>query len=89
MKKDSSAGTTVDSSTNTDVSSVSQPIAKHNVVGSASRPKSVYEIFWNDFIKTNDYKGCVEAMQQKGMAQPYIDNILRYAFDAGYRCPKV
>lgn len=60
-----------------------------HVVGSASRPKSLYEMYWYEFMKSNDYKGCVEAMGKKGMVQPYIDNILRYAFDAGYRTPKV
>lgn len=53
------------------------------------KPKTLYAMYWAEFKKTNEYTSCLEAMILKGHKQPYIDNILRTAFDAGYNCPKV
>lgn len=52
------------------------------------QPKTLYAMYWADFKKTKEYRGCVDIMLGKGMRQPYIDNILRTPFDAGYNCPK-
>ena len=43
-----------------------------------------YSKEWDAFKKTIDYKKCVAAMKKSAMRQPYIDNILRLAFDAGW-----
>lgn len=39
---------------------------------------------WGVYTKTSCYTGSVQAMKEKGMQQPYIDNILRRAFDAAW-----
>jgi hypothetical protein len=43
-----------------------------------------YSRIWAEFTKGNQYASCVKTLSEKGMVQPYIDNILRTAFDAGY-----
>ena len=43
-----------------------------------------YQTAWEEYKKTNEYACAVEAMRQKFHHQPFIDNILRSAFDAGY-----
>lgn len=35
---------------------------------------------WERYTKTSDYLGCANEMRNKGMVQPYIDNILQRAF---------
>ena len=40
---------------------------------------------WHEFKKTKEYKGASESMKAKGVKQPYRDNILRVAFDAGWK----
>lgn len=39
---------------------------------------------WEEYTKTEGYLGCVKAMRSKGMVQPYIDNIMRRAFDFAF-----
>lgn len=43
-----------------------------------------YSVAWNKYLTTSDYKTSVEQMSKHGMKQPYIDNILRLSFDAGW-----
>jgi hypothetical protein len=43
-----------------------------------------YSQSWTEFKEGDDYARCVKTLSGKGMVQPYIDNILRTAFDAGY-----
>ena len=39
---------------------------------------------WIDFKKTEQYKSTSESLKKYGVNQPYRDNILRVAFDAGW-----
>lgn len=39
---------------------------------------------WIEFKKTKEYKSTSESLRNYGVKQPYRDNILRVAFDAGW-----
>lgn len=43
-----------------------------------------YAKAWNAFIDSSEYRASVDAMVAAGMKQPYVDNILRSAFEAGW-----
>lgn len=45
---------------------------------------TTYSYAWSVYIKTPGYQTTVKLMKNKGFEQPYIDNILREAFDAGW-----
>ncbi len=47
-----------------------------------------YAKAWNDYFQTKGYKESISVMYKRGMVQPYIDNILRDAFDAGWNSKK-
>lgn len=46
--------------------------------------KTHYSKAWCNYIKSTDYSNSVKELISKGLIQPYIDNILKGAFDAGY-----
>lgn len=43
-----------------------------------------YAQAWKNYRQTADYLKSEAALINKGINQPYADNILRSAFDAGY-----
>jgi hypothetical protein len=49
-----------------------------------NRVLTEYEMAWNIFITSDGYRDCHYALADKGIRMPYIENILRVAFDAGY-----
>lgn len=53
-------------------------------IGSRSGAITPYSAAWKWYTRSADYKNSVEILLSKGLVQPYIDNILRSAFDAGY-----
>ena len=44
---------------------------------------------WTEYKKTIDYKNASNALKDKGIKQPYRDNILMGAFSAGWGKKKV
>lgn len=44
-----------------------------------------YQKAWNEYTSTERYTSSVNVMAMAGMKQPYIDNILRSAFDAAWK----
>lgn len=46
--------------------------------------KTHYSVAWGRYTETKSYLTSVKEMTNHGMKQPYIDNILRLAFNAGY-----
>lgn len=46
---------------------------------------SQYAQAWKEYRQTGDYLRSESALQKKGITQPYADNILRSAFDGGYK----
>lgn len=51
--------------------------------------KTNYAQAWNEFIESQEHTRCVNEMMKHGMKQPYIDNILRIAFDDGWNASGV
>lgn len=43
-----------------------------------------YSKAWKQYCSTQSYSALVTLMLMKGLQQPYIDNILRDTFDAGW-----
>ena len=43
-----------------------------------------HSIAWNNYKSTLDYKTSIAMLKNKGILQPYADNMLRYAFDAAW-----
>jgi len=43
-----------------------------------------YAKAWAEFKESSSYQSLVKTMQDKGFNHPYLDNILRTAFDAGW-----
>lgn len=43
-----------------------------------------YSKAWENYKMSNSYDKSVEQMIKHGMKQPYVDNILRLSFDAGW-----
>lgn len=39
---------------------------------------------WDDYKETKEYKQTVDLLKNKGMNQPYIDNVIFLSFTAGY-----
>jgi hypothetical protein len=50
-----------------------------------SKISTHYSMMWHSHTQTADYKLSVSEMQKAGMKHPYIENILRISFDAGYK----
>lgn len=48
-------------------------------------PMTQYQTAWAQYVASTDYATATYAMKSAGMQQPYIDNILRNAFDAAWR----
>ena len=44
-----------------------------------------YQTAWAQYVASTDYATATYAMKSAGMQQPFIDNILRNAFDAAWR----
>lgn len=51
--------------------------------------KTDYQITWENYLSSTDYKRAEEAMIKKGIKQPYLNNILQGAFEAGWNLKKV
>ena len=49
-----------------------------------SKIKTPFSIAWDDYKESKDYNGAVIVLKNKGMNQPYIDNIIYLIFSAGY-----
>ena len=43
-----------------------------------------YSKAWTAYKKSKDYERAVKAMSEKGIKQPYLDNILQGAFEAAW-----
>lgn len=43
-----------------------------------------YSAAWDSYKSSADYEASLRELSLKGLKQPYLDNILRSAFDAGY-----
>lgn len=60
--------------------------------GSGKRPKAFgypkyttnYALGWKQFLKTGEYARLVSILSARGIKQPYLDTILRGAFEAGW-----
>lgn len=51
--------------------------------------KTEYSKAWTAYKKSKDYERAVKAMSEKGIKQPYLDNILQGAFEAAWNLKKV
>lgn len=52
---------------------------------SAPQPrKTNYSMAWGKFSTTSEYGRLYRALLERGMHQPFIDNVLRGAFEAGW-----
>jgi hypothetical protein len=51
--------------------------------------RTPYAQAWLDFLGTKEYKDSYDAMQQKGIKNPYTHNILQAAFAAGWNAKKM
>jgi hypothetical protein len=43
-----------------------------------------YSKAWDEYLESDDYVKSWKVLSAKGIKQPYLDNILRGAFDAGW-----
>lgn len=59
-----------------------QPALRQTDVSSSS--ENPYPAAWENYQSSVCYKTSIHILKRKGLTQPYIDNILRSAFDAGY-----
>lgn len=46
--------------------------------------KTHYQIAWEKYLKSTDYERAEKALSEKGIVQPYLNNILQLPFNYGY-----
>ena len=45
--------------------------------------KTHYQIAWEKYLKSTDYERVEKELSEKGIVQPYLNNILQTAFNYG------
>jgi hypothetical protein len=48
-----------------------------------------YRDAWETFVRSDEYNRAASVMLRKGMQEPYIKNVLRIAFEAGWGEKKI